>query len=324
MKKYIFFIIFCLFFISPASSYTLNRSVNFISSEFNDAYIFNKVEVTLIPSDYEHFNNPGYYITENIPSSLEFISTNADWYNFNNTNNRLSLLKLLPLENNLSLKYILKIPNKVSTYTIYGIWKDDNKNSFPLTTEISVNKDMIVYKNNSSSKNASGTEKTKKVDTVNKVSSTTEQFVSIMTNPVKNAYQMIENLDSGTFDSIYRSFQLLTMIILLIVVISIKYIFTTRKVFKRIILSIRNGKPYLGDQIITMPKKVEINSINLSKFPVIAVIKAYPNRNIIVKPKIFLIMPKQKISFTISFTDDHPNRIYDFTNKVEIITYLNK
>lgn len=315
-NNFLLFLLIVSFFIFPVSAYTVHRSIEFVPSEFNDATVYNKIEVTITPSDYEHFNNPGYYITEYIPSSLTFVSTNADWNKVNSSDNTISLMKFMPSANNLSIKYILNIPNKIASYTIYGIWKDENRSSFNSTTELKVNGNLIDYKDTSPEVVTTPIP----TPTATKAASAPVPVPTVTIKkemPIENAlkaYQSEEIITDSKDINVPRILQILGLVLLLSIVITSLYkIKSPRKLFKTMILSVRNREVYLDDKKISMPAEIEL--MNAKNIPSIMSVKVTPNRNVAVNSKNLFIMPHGKASLIISLSSYIPD---NFTNKVEI------
>lgn len=133
----IFFFLLFLIILPIASATIVERKFEVREVYFNGSGVytsFNKEYlITLTPSPYPDFNNPGYYITEYLPKGFTFISTNADKYTL--TDNKLQMLRFLPQTDNIALTYKLQYKKDFDPIpSFYGTYLDENRN-YGITTQ---------------------------------------------------------------------------------------------------------------------------------------------------------------------------------------------
>lgn len=128
--------------ISSASSMTREfnyNGINYTSSDVNITGSVRELTVYLKPSPISSFDSPGYYVDETIPLEMIFISTNADRYEIKN--NKLQMMRLLPMQNTAALYYKITLPDETKEFFFSGQYKD--KNNSP--TSISFNRLVFNY-----------------------------------------------------------------------------------------------------------------------------------------------------------------------------------
>ncbi len=113
--------------------------INYTSSDLNLSGSVREITVYLKPSPLTSFDNPGYYVEENIPSGMSFVNTNADWHEI--ISNKLHVVRLLPNSNSAQLYYKLTLPSETKEFLFDGQYKDDNN----LATSISFNRLVFNY-----------------------------------------------------------------------------------------------------------------------------------------------------------------------------------
>lgn len=291
MKPPIFFL-FLLILLSPVSA-GVQRSTQIVDVNYNGSFLYKSIEVTLTPDNYANFDVPGYYVTEYLPPDLQFKSTNADWYSL--SDNKLSMMRVLPPASNFSIIYTLKIPLNApnTTYTFYGTYKDENKNVGEITSR------DIKYTGSSSSSSTTPTPTPAKtylpVNTPTPAPTPapkTEEPLIIKPLNVSSNITIFDN--NGNSLSI-----LLLLIPILAIVVGIKHYKKNKP--KNIIFHmkiLRNKTVFINYKIMTFPIKLEVkNTSNKTIFPKI---KTKGNLPIYIYPSLLEIPPQSESSFNIT------------------------
>lgn len=292
MRPSLFFI-FILILQLPLVDAGVQRTTQISDFYLNGTFVYKVIEVTLTPDNYDNYNIPGYGVTEYIPAELSLKSTNADWQSL--SDNKVSMMRVLPPASNFSIRYTLKIPlnSPNTTYTFYGTYKDENKN----TGEI--NSTDIKYSGSSSSSSTTPTPTPAKtylpVNTLTPVPTPapkTEEPLIIKPLNVSSNITIFDN--NGNSLSI-----LLLLIPILALVVGIKHYKKNKP--KNIIFHmkiLRNKTVFINYKIMTFPIKLEVkNTSNKTIFPKI---KTKGNLPISIYPSLLEIPPQSESSFNIT------------------------
>ncbi len=297
MKSYIFFI-FLLFILPTPVNAGVQRSTQISDVMWNGSFVYKSIEVTLTPDNYNNFDIPGYGVTEYLPSGLSLISTNADWHSLEDR--KLSMVRVLPPANNYSLRYTLKIPLHVSntTYTFYGTYKDENKN----TGEITSTDMKYVPSSSSSSTTPTPTpQKTYLIPTPTVTPSSSK--ITDVTPPteikIKSINETAEEFNTATDNS---SSLLLLLIPLLAGIIGIRYIKNKQPSDKNIIMPVKilanTSDIFINYKLMPFPVKLEVK--NTSDKTIFPKIKIKGDSPIYVYPSLIVIPPQSEGFFNIT------------------------